>query len=243
MPATLLLLALCAGGPAPQDIGWLKLEQAKAIGAHSGKLILVYVACDPKSGSAPCSGGAAERSFSDPLILKRQDDFHFVRICERKTAVAVKASRAPEAIFMDADGDEIFRSSFTDGASLDRVMSSAVQKYGPKEIAWGSEVPSVTGKSLVVIGFDDEKGEALKAFEDRTLVKYQDRIEFVKLPFKKDGDAAKKWGVSQVPSIVICDGTKEAPEKSALEKLSGKKSPAALKAAIQRALAKMEPKK
>jgi hypothetical protein len=242
MRVTLLILGFWAG-LAPQDIGWLKLEQAKAVGGHTGKLILVYVACDPKSGMSPCSGGSAERSFSDPAIVKRQDEFHFVRICEKKTALLVRASRAPEAIFLDPDGDEVYRSAFSDGSSLDRAMSTAQQKYGPKEVAWGTELPSVSGKALVIVGFDDEKGEALKAFEDKTLVKYQERIEFVKLPFKKDGEASKKWGVSQAPAIVICDGSKESPERNAIEKLSGKKSPAALKAAIQRALGKIEPKK
>jgi hypothetical protein len=243
MGAALLVFTLWAASSPPQDIGWLKLDQAKAIGAHSGKLILVYVACDPKSGAAPCSGGAAERSFADPAIQKRQDEFHFVRVCEKKTALAVRASRAPEAIFLDADGDEVFRSGFMDGNSLDRVMSAALQKYAPREIPWGSDVPALSGKSLVIVGFDDEKGETLKAFEDRTLVKFHERIEFVKLSFRKDGELAKKWGVTQAPAIFLCDGTKEAPDKNTLEKLSGRKSPAMLKAAIQRALAKIESKK
>src|SRR5438445_432541 len=106
MRAFLFFIGLCAATNAPQDIGWLKLDQAKAISGHTGKLILVYVACDPKSGASPCSGGAAERLFADAAILKRQDEFHFVRICEKKTAQAVRATRAPEAIFLDGDGDE-----------------------------------------------------------------------------------------------------------------------------------------
>src|SRR5262249_36593493 len=124
MRATLLILGLWAASTPPQDIGWLKLEQAKAVSGHTGKLILVYVACDPKSGMSPCSGGSAERSFSDPAILKRQDDFHLVRICEKKTALLVRASRAPEVIFLDPDGDEVYRSGFSDGVSLDRAMST-----------------------------------------------------------------------------------------------------------------------
>jgi hypothetical protein len=244
MRAIVLVLALWAASTPPQDIGWLKLEQAKVIAGHSGKLILVYVACDPKSGSSPCSGGWAERSFADAGIQKRQDEFHFVRICEKKTALSLRASHAHEAIFLDADGDEVFRSGFSDGSSLDRAMTGALQKYAPREVAWGSEVPTaVSGKSLVLVGFDDEKGEALKALEDRTLVKFQDRIEFVKLPWKKDGDAAKKWGVTQAPAIILCDGTKEGPEKNAIERMSGKKTPAMLKAAILRALAKTDSKK
>lgn len=241
----LLALTLWAAPGAPQEIGWLKLDQAKAVGVHTGKLILVYVACDPRSGTAPCSGGVAERAFSDPAILKRQDEFHCVRVCEKKTAQTVKSTRAPEVIFLDPDGDEVYRAGFTDGATLDRAMTAAIQRYAPQAIAWGAEIPApaLTGKPLLVVGFDDEKGEALKALEDKTLAKFHDRLEFIRLPFKKDGEAAKKWGVSQAPAIFICDASKESPEKNALEKLAGKKAPAALKASILRALAKLEPPK
>jgi hypothetical protein len=241
MRATLLVLVLWASSAAPQDIGWLKLDQAKAIGSHTGKLILVYVACDPRSGNAPCSGGVAERSFAEPAILKRQEDFHFVRVCEKKTALAVKATKPPEAIFMDADGDEFYRSGFIDGASLERCMAAALQRYSPREIPWAGEIPGTGGgKPLLVVGFDDEKGESLKPFEDKTLVKYHDRIEFVRLPFKKDAETARKWGVTQAPAIFICDASKESPEKNAIEKMTGKKNPAAIKVAILKALAKVE---
>src|SRR5438552_5965507 len=155
-------MILWAAPGTPQDIGWLKLDQAKAVGAHTAKLILVYVACDPRSGSSPCNGGIAERSFSDPAILKRQDEFHFVRVCEKKTAQAVRATKAPEAIFIDADGDEVHRSGFTDGNSLERAMSAAQQKYAPREVSWLGEVPANSGgKQLLIVGFDDEKGESL----------------------------------------------------------------------------------
>lgn len=243
----LLLLAplLAAWSPPPQqDIGWLKLEQAKAIASHTNKLILVYVACDPRSGSSPCSGGAVDRAFSDASILKRKDDFHFVRVCEKKTAQQLRATKPPEAIVLDPDGDEVFRSGFSDAATLDRVLTGAQQRSGPREVRWGGELPAPgSGKPLLVVGFDEEKGEALKPFEDRLLAKYHDRIEFVKFPSRKDSEPARKWGVSQGPAIFICDAAKESPEKNSLEKLTGKKSPAALKAAIQRAFQKLEAKK
>jgi hypothetical protein len=227
--------------PVPQDIGWLKLDQAKAVSAHTNKLILVYVACDPRSGNAPCSGGAAERVFSDPLILKRQEEFHFVRVCEKKTALAIRATKPPEAIILDADGDEVYRSGFTDVAGLDQAMSAALLRYAPREIRWAGEVgANLGGKPLLIVGFDDEKGEMLKPFEDRTLAKYHDRIEFVRYSLKKDVDAAKKWGVTQGPAVFICDATRESPEKYTLEKLAGKKNAAALKAAIQKCLLKVE---
>src|SRR5579862_4797567 len=108
---------LLAAWTAPQqDIGWLKLDQAKAIASHTNKLILVVVACDPRSGSAPCAGMAVEKVFGEASIVKRQEEFHFVRVGEKKTAQALRATKPPEAIVLDPDGDEVYRSSFSDAA-------------------------------------------------------------------------------------------------------------------------------
>jgi hypothetical protein len=160
------------------------------------------------------------------------------------TAQLLRATKPPEAIILDADGDEIFRSGFSDAGTLDVALSAALARYGAREIRWASEIPaSAGGKPLLIVGFDDDKGESLKAFEDRLLVKYHDRIEFVKFPVRRDSEAAKKWGVSQAPAFFICDAAKENPEKNTLEKLTGKKSPAALKSAIQKAFQKLEAKK
>lgn len=243
MRAIALLLILWAG-EGGQEIPWLKLDQAKAIGATTGKLILVYVACDPNSGAARCSGGAGERSFGDPAVLKRLDEFHFVRVGERKTAQAVGATKAPEAIFLDGEGDELHRSAFSDGASLDKAMTAAQQKYAPRSVPWAGELPAPSAvKTLLVVGFDDEKGESLKALEDRTLVKYHERFTYVRFTLKKDAESARKWGVTQAPAVFLVDASKENPEKNVLEKLSGKKQPGAIKAAIQKALLKIEPRK
>lgn len=241
MRSLLLVLCLWAAPGGSSEIGWLKLDQAKALGASTGKLLLVYVACDPQTGAAPCSGGAAERLFADPAILKRKDEFHFVRVCDRKMAQSIRAGKPPEAIFLDHDGDEVHRAPFNDGVSLDRVMTAANGKYGPKAITWGSQISTdPEGSPLIVVGFDDEKGEALKVFEDKTLAKFHNRIEFVRYSVKKDPEAAKKWGVNLGPVIFICDGAKDNPEKNTIEKLTGKKAPSALKASIQKALARVE---
>lgn len=241
MRAALLVLCLWAAPGGSNEVGWLKLDQAKALGSNTGKLLLVYVACDPQTGAAPCSGGAAERSFGDPAILKRKDEFHFVRVCDRKMAQSIKAAKPPEAIFLDSDGDEVYRAPFNDGSSLDRVMTAATAKYGSRAIAWGNEISTdPAGSPLIVVGFDDEKGEALKAFEDKTLAKYHDRIEFVRYSVKKDPDAARKWGVNLGPMIFICDGTKDSPEKNPIEKIAGKKAPSVLRASILKALSKVE---
>ena len=75
----------------------------------------------------------------------------------------------------------------------------------------------------------------LKVLEDRTLVKYHANCEFVKLPYEKDGEAAKKWGVTQVPAILVCD-----PMERVLERLAGKKQPIEVKAAILKAVHKAD---
>ncbi len=238
---SLPFLLLAAWTAPQQDIAWLKLDQAKAIASHTNKLILVVVACDPRSGSAPCAGMAVEKVFGEASVVKRQEEFHFVRVCEKKTAQALRATKPPEAIILDPDGDEVYRSAFSDVATLDQAMSAALQRYSPREVHWAADVPaSPGGKSLLVVGFDDEKGESLKAFEDRTLVKYHDRIEFVRYPVRKDSEAAKKWGVAQGPALFICDAGRDAPEKNPIERLAGRKTAPVLKAAIQKALLKVE---
>lgn len=234
-------LLLAAWNSPQQDIAWLKLDQAKAIASHTNKLILVVVACDPRSGAAPCAGMAVEKVFGESSVVRRQEEFHFVRVCEKKTAQALRATKPPEAIILDSDGDEVYRSAFSDAASLDQAMSAALQRYTPRDVHWAADVPaSFGGKSLLVVGFDDDKGEALKTFDDRTLVKYHDRIQFVRYPVRKDSEAAKKWGVAQGPTVFFCDAGKDAPEKNPLEKLVGRKTAPVLKAAIQKALLKVE---
>ena len=82
------------------------------------------------------------------------------------------------------------------------------EKYVDTPVAWGDVVR--TGpikKRLLVIGFDNENGDALKSLEDKTLVKYHKSCEFVKLPYEKDGEAAKKWSVDKTPTVVVCDAS------------------------------------
>ena len=147
-------------------------------------------------------------------------------------------------LFTDADGDEIQRSTFGDAAGLENAMKSALQKYQNKPVGWKSEMSAPpAAKKLLVVGFDDETGETLKLLEDKTIVKFHDKCEFVKLSSTKDGDAAKKWGVVTFPTLILCDPAQESPEKSPLDRLGGKKSIAAVKAAIQKALARLESRK
>jgi len=187
--------------------------------------------------------GKADGAFATESSVKKSAQF----VCARgsqKQANLYHVKSAPTVLFTDADGDELHRATFTDESTLASAMEAALKKYQNKPVSWKSDVATSSGsRKLLVVGFDDEAGEALKALEDRSIAKYHDRCEFVKLPPLKDGEAAKKWGVSSFPAIVLADGAQENPEKAPFERLTGKKSPAAVKAAIQKALARLDAKK
>ena len=187
--------------------------------------------------------GKADSSFATESSVKKSAQF----VCARgsqKQANQYHVKGAPMVLFTDSDGDELHRASFTDEAALASAMDAALKKYQNKPVSWKGEVATSSGsKRLLVVGFDDETGEALKVLEDKSIVKYHDRCDFVKLPAVKDGEAAKKWGVSAFPAIVLSDAAQESPEKAPYEKLTGKKSAAAVKAAIQKALARLDAKK
>lgn len=159
-----------------------------------------------------------------------------------KHASLFKVRGAPLVVITDPDGEEIHRASILEGESqLVAAWDAALKKYAGRPVSWGAEVQrDAAGKKVLVVAFDDEKGEGLKVFEDRMLAKYHDKCQFVKMPFVKDGEAAKRWSVTQAPTVFLCDPAKENSEKYPLEKLVGKKSPASIKAALLRAIRKVE---
>lgn len=160
----------------------------------------------------------------------------------QKLSNQFKIQGVPVALIVDADGAELARGPIAEGESaLTALMDAAAAKYTSKPISWGSDASNSAGKKLLVVGFETE-GETLKGFEDRMMAKYHGQITFVKLPYEKDSEIVRKWGVSTLPSIFICDASKESPEKAVVEKLTGAKKPIALKIALQRALLKVEKK-
>lgn len=187
--------------------------------------------------------GQADGAFAAESSVKKSAQF----VCARgsqKLANHYHVKAAPTVLFTDADGDELHRASFTSEAALSAAMEAALKKYQNRPVSWRDEVGTAAGsKKLLVVGFDDEAGAGLKVLEDKSIAKYHDRCEFVKLPARKDGEAAKKWGVSTFPAIVLCDASLESPEKAPFERLTGKKTSASVKLAIQKAIARLDAKK
>jgi hypothetical protein len=47
----LLVSFLAAAGGPQQGVNWMRLDTAQAASKKTGKLILLFVACDPKTGN------------------------------------------------------------------------------------------------------------------------------------------------------------------------------------------------
>jgi thioredoxin-related protein len=234
-----LLLSLVAVA-ADEKITWEKADSVLAQAAATGKPVVWYFVVNQfaKDGLPPPVDAIdkADKAFANSVIIKRRDSFHWVR-GDQTRATAFKVQGAPGIVITDADGDVLLRATIASPENLFDAMQTVLkEKYVDTPVAWGDVVR--TGpikKRLLVIGFDNENGDALKSLEDKTLVKYHKICEFVKLPYEKDGEAAKKWSVDKTPTIVLCDAS-----ENVLAKVSGKIAPCHLKAAIQKAIAKLD---
>ena len=213
-----------------EDVVWMKLEQARVIAARAGKPILVIVTVDPKTGNSACGRSSGlDKALSDPAIEKRSGNFCFVRACDRKTAEDVRASRCLELIFLDPEGEEVHRAEFKDAPGLDKAMSAAAERCAARPVAWASTEGNA-GKPVVYV-FGD--AETIKALEDRAVSPLHERVVFIKAALR--GEDAKRFGVSQAPAVVVVDPSNK---NEILEKVTGRKTPKDLRAALLRALAK-----
>ena len=238
----ILAAVLSVAGASDDRIVWEKGDAALTKAAVTGRPVLWYFVTnqltkDNAAGLMTAEALAgAEKALSNPVILKRRDLFLWVR-GDQTLANRFKVTGAPAVIFTDSDGDVIHKASIpTPEALFDAMMAVHKEKFVNVPISWGDVVR--TGpikKKLLVVGFDGEKADGLTVLEDKTLVKFHARCEFVKLPYQKDGEQAKRWGVTQTPAILICD-----PAEQVLERLAGKKQPMEVKVGLLKALRKVD---
>jgi hypothetical protein len=138
----------------------------------------------------------------------------------------------------DPEGDTITDAPINGPEPLLVAMIGVLKdKYIDKPVKWGSIVRTGPIKtSFLVVAFDGPDGEALKLWEDRSLVKYHKMCDFVRLEAAKGSDIAKKWGVSEFPAFVICDS-----QEKVLEKVSKKNVDACdLRVSMTKAWRKLE---
>lgn len=238
------LLCLTAG--AQQDkITWDKPEAALRGAQMTGKPIVWYFTTSEFTKDAgmtlPTTIGAADLAFQDASVLKRKDKFFWVR-GDQILANRMKIKGAPMVRISDPEGDSIVDAPISGAEPLLVAMIGVLKdKYVDKPVTWGNIVRTGPIKSsFLVVAFDAPGGEGPKVWEDRSLVKYHKMCDFVRLEAEKGSDLAKKWGVTEFPTFVICD----AMEKI-LERVSDKKGvdAADLRLAMAKAWRKLEGKK
>lgn len=234
-----LLLSFSAHA-ADDKIPWEKGDGALAAAAVTGKPVLWYFVVNQfsKDGLPPTADGlmGAEKAFTNPVILKRREPFHWVR-GDQTLANRFKIQGAPAVVITDADGEVLHRASINSPETLFDAMQVVLkEKYVDTPVVWGDVVRTgpIT-KKLLVIGVEGEESDALKSLGDKTLVKYHKNCEFVKLAVKKGDETARKYAVEKMPSIVICD-----PAEKVLERVSGRLTPAQIKSAFVKALRKVD---
>jgi hypothetical protein len=242
---SLPVVLLCASTAVAADdkIVWDKADGVLAKAAAVGKPVIWFFVVNKfdKNGVPPGVDqiDLADKAFQNPVIVKRQGPFLWVR-GDQTLANSFKVTGAPGIVITDADGDVMHRATITTPEALyDSMQLVLKEKWVDEPVEWGNVVR--TGpikKKLLVIGFDNDSGDALKGLEDKTLVKYHKSCEFVKLPWTKGGDDAKKYAADKNPTIVICDAMERV-----LATVSGKLQPCQIKAAIQKAMAKLDARK
>jgi hypothetical protein len=238
-----VLLCASAAVAADDKIVWDKADGVLAKAAAAGKPVIWYFTVNKfdKNGVPPGVDqiDLAEKAFGNPVIVKRQGPFLWVR-GDQTLATSLKVTGAPGIVITDSDGDVMHRATITSPESLyDAMQLVTKEKWVDTPVTWGNVVRTGPIKTkLLVIGFDNDSGDALKGLEDKTLVKYHKNCEFVKLPWSKGGEDAKKYSAEKNPTIVICDAMEHV-----LATVSGKLQPCHIKAAIQKAMAKLEAKK
>jgi hypothetical protein len=176
-------------------------------------------------------------------VARKATEFLFVRACDKKTQEAVHSKGPGELVFIDPDGTELHRGVCLDAAAIEKAMDAALEKYAGRPISWNVyEAKALEAArardQLAVIAFDDggkDGGTLIKSLEDRMLARLQDKFTFIRVEFRKDSDDARVWAVTSAPALLVVDPAKEAGPHAVIERLSGKRSPAQLKAALQKA--------
>lgn len=243
-----LLLALLAGSLAAQEeqVKWVKLDEARARSAATGKPVLVIVMTDLIPDGPGTKG--IDRSFTSEMIRPQKDEFYFVKCCDMTTVRAVKATSKCELITFDPDGEEILRTVVKSTQEIATAMKETLVRYSPKPISWVPEAPapverSPGGRRLNVVLFQaasDDVHATIRSLEDRSVAKLHPRCTFIAMAFRKDSPEVAAWNVLNAPTLLILDAEKPFDPKNVVARLSDKRSPREVKSFLARGLAAVE---
>jgi hypothetical protein len=170
-----------------------------------------------------------------------------VRCADKTTADKVKSQAPPALIFLDGDGKEYYRTAVSGGAGVEEAMKKALEMYANKPVSWatgdaGSLVEqSRSQKKLLALVFLDEKKDSeafAKALEDRWIAKHHERLVFQRVEFERDSAAAKAWGVTSAPSMVLVNPEEQDDKKRVIDRLASKKEIVSIRAFLVKAFEK-----
>lgn len=181
-------------------------------------------------------------------MLKRTNDFIFVKCADKKTAQALRVGKPPEVRIYDCEGELVQSWKVKTAADVTKAMEDGLTKYADKAIDWntydeGSLESAKNDKKLVILFFSDDKKdseETAKALEDRCVAKYHAKLTFIKIAYARDSDDCKRWGANTCPMVMLVDPNKEAGSKAIVDKLSGKQKATALRGMISKGLEKVK---
>lgn len=220
---------------------WARYEVAIAQSAISGKPILFFVSTDLAPGATTLNGGL-DRMFGARTLRPRWGEFHWVKVADLKTMDQVKANIVNELIITDPDLNELFRGVVKTAPEAEKGIDEALKKYAARSIPYKTydkdTFKQAAGKPLILVFADGAKDSmaVLTALEQPMLARYTEKCDFARFTYKAGDENAKKWNVVSVPTIMVLDTSKDEGLKAVSERAPGKKSPAELKALIQRAL-------
>jgi len=164
------------------------------------------------------------------------------------TVKAVKATSKCELIFLDPDGDELYRTVAKGTPDIANAMKAVLMNYTDRPIQWVPDPPapaqrSPTGKKLTVVLFrnaSDDVATVVRSLEDRSVAKLHPSCTFVAMDFRKDSPEVAAWNVLGAPTLLLLDAEKEFGPKSIVERTSGRKNPREVKSFLRKGLAGIE---
>src|SRR5258708_22957894 len=106
--AAIVILSACATLWADEEQAkWMKLDEARARSASTGKPVLVICMTDLVSEGPGTKG--IDRSFSTDQLKVFKDEFHYVKCTDMATVRALKIQSKCELITLDPDVEKILR--------------------------------------------------------------------------------------------------------------------------------------
>lgn len=244
-----LILALLPGildAGEDEQVKWVKLDEARARSAATGKPVLVICMTDLVPDGPGTKG--IDRSFTSESVRQQKDEFLFVKCCDLATVKAMKFTSKCELVTLDPDGDEVLRTVVKSTQEIANAMKETLVRYAPRPIAWSAEAPapverSPDGRRLTVVLFQaatDDVHATMRSLEDRSVAKLHPRCTFIAKAFRKDSPEVAAWNILNAPTLLILDAEKPFDPKNVVSRLSDKRTPREVKSFLKRGLAAVE---